>query len=95
MNKSNPDSSDKLLVRWLQESGRRRVDPPIAELRRTEAARAWARIAAPTKPTGLPHLRVLLLFGLLAVVYLNYLYADVQAQIADMPVVTAFVFARS
>jgi hypothetical protein len=95
MKKSNPDSSDKFLVRWLQESGRRRVDPRIAELRRTEAARAWAAHAATSKPTRATHARVLLLFGLLAVVYLNYLYADVHAQIADMPAVTVFVFARS
>jgi hypothetical protein len=95
MNKSNPDSSDKLLVRWLQESGRRRVDPRVAELHRTETARAWAAPAATTKPNGVTHSRVLLLFGLLVVVYLNYLYADVRAQITDMPVVTVFVFAQS
>jgi hypothetical protein len=95
MKQSNPDSTDKMLLRWLQESGRRRVDRRASELHRTEAARTWAKTATRTKSTGAPHARVLLLFGLLAVVFLNYLYADVQAQIADMPVVTVFVFARS
>ena len=95
MKQSNPDTSDKMLVRWLQESGRRRVDPRLAELHRKNTARAWAGTAATTKTTRVPHVRALLLFALLAVVYLNYLYADVHAQIADMPVVTVFVFARS
>ena len=77
MHASSPDRTDQLLARWLEEAGRRRSTALNADILRKEMASAWA--GTPAKPKGplLRHARLVFLFGLSTLAYLQYFYLDI------------------
>jgi hypothetical protein len=84
------DSNDQDLARWLEEAGRR-VLPKGSDAEKLPAAPLVHAPAAAKKRVYLTHPRELLLFGIAALAYMPYLYADVYVQIYSMKAVLVFV----
>ena len=84
------DDEGQDLARWLQESGRRKVDhAPVARLKNEPSTRKSADLKQPryiTQPSSMSLLVVA------ALAYLQYIYIDVNLQIASMRPVTVFIF---
>ena len=80
------DNEEPDLARWLEESGRRKVNPEwLAALYKQEAQIALPRKSHITRPT------LLWLLGLAALAYLQYFFFDVQLQLVSMRSIVFFL----
>jgi hypothetical protein len=83
-------SSDEELARWLQESGRRRLQRPADKLDDAEDDSARDRWL-PTLVSLLDAGRRPLLLAILALAYLQYFFADVALRIVSLHALIFFV----